>query len=381
MPQTMLFSERLFASRPSAGRRARLRVQAAAAGGSGAGARKGLPPANAATVAMRGGAEASTSTSGEPRDRPLILGGTTVEDEALAAALQTLAASQAGALPPRRLVYECADVLQAAYDRCGEVTEDYGRTFYMGACRRAGRPGGEAAQLESTARPARTARTLTPRPLAATQLMTEQRRKAIWAIYGAPQPAPVPRARSQPLAHAQPSVWCRRTDELVDGPNSPYITPAALDRWKERLEAVFAGRPFDLLDAALTDTVASFPVDITPFYDMIDGMRMDLVKTRYATFDELYEYCYRVAGTVALMSVPIMGCAPRAHARARARRLALAPAHAPARAASPATTRGRRSQCTGRPWVWGWPTSSQTSCATWARMRARAAACTSRRRT
>lgn len=27
-------------------------------------------------------------------------------------------------------------------------------------------------------------------------------------------------------------------------------------------------------------------------------MRMDLVKSRYATYDELYDYCYRVAGTV-----------------------------------------------------------------------------------
>jgi phytoene synthase len=48
-------------------------------------------------------------------------------------------------------------------------------------------------------------------------------------------------------------------------------------------------------------------VDIQPFYDMVDGMRMDLIKHRYANFEELYEYCYRVAGTVALMSVPIMG--------------------------------------------------------------------------
>jgi hypothetical protein len=40
---------------------------------------------------------------------------------------------------------------------------------------------------------------------------------------------------------------------------------------------------------------------------MIDGMRMDLVKSRYDTYDELYEYCYRVAGTVALMSMPVMG--------------------------------------------------------------------------
>ena len=43
---------------------------------------------------------------------------------------------------------------------------------------------------------------------------------------------------------------------------------------------------------------------------MIDGMRMDLVKDRYETFDELYEYCYRVAGTVGLMTTPIMGIDP-----------------------------------------------------------------------
>lgn len=31
------------------------------------------------------------------------------------------------------------------------------------------------------------------------------------------------------------------------------------------------------------------------------------VLCRYETYDELYDYCYRVAGTVALMSVPVMG--------------------------------------------------------------------------
>jgi phytoene synthase len=40
---------------------------------------------------------------------------------------------------------------------------------------------------------------------------------------------------------------------------------------------------------------------------MVGGMRMDLFKSRYENFDELYDYCYRVAGTVALMSVPVMG--------------------------------------------------------------------------
>ncbi|CAN4109757.1 unnamed protein product [Withania somnifera] len=148
-------------------------------------------------------------------------------------------------------------LLSEAYDRCGEVCAEYAKTFYLG-----------------------------------TLLMTPERRRAIWAIY----------------------VWCRRTDELVDGPNASHITPTALDRWEDRLEDVFNGRPFDMLDAALSDTVSKFPVDIQPFRDMIEGMRMDLRKSRYSNFDELYLYCYYVAGTVGLMSVPIMGIEPESKA-------------------------------------------------------------------
>ncbi|CAN6198861.1 unnamed protein product [Urochloa humidicola] len=147
--------------------------------------------------------------------------------------------------------------LKEAFERCGEVCKEYAKTFYL-----------------------------------ATQLMTPERRRAIWAIY----------------------VWCRRTDELVDGPNASHISAVALDRWESRLEDIFAGRPYDMLDAALSDTVASFPVDIQPFRDMIQGMRMDLTKSRYRTFDELYLYCYYVAGTVGLMSVPVMGISPESTA-------------------------------------------------------------------
>ncbi|KAJ4781084.1 Phytoene synthase [Rhynchospora pubera] len=145
------------------------------------------------------------------------------------------------------------DLLSDAFERCGEVCEEYAKTFYLG-----------------------------------TLLMTPERRKAIWAIY----------------------VWCRRTDELVDGPNASHITPTALDRWEKRLDDLFKGRPYDMYDAALSDTISKFPVDIQPFKDMIEGMRLDLKKSRYQNFDELYLYCYYVAGTVGLMSVPVMGIAP-----------------------------------------------------------------------
>ena len=42
------------------------------------------------------------------------------------------------------------------------------------------------------------------------------------------------------------------------------------------------------------------------------GMVMDvpgLGQERYQNFDELYTYCYRVAGTVGLMTLPILGAA------------------------------------------------------------------------
>ncbi|WVY91156.1 hypothetical protein V8G54_036670 [Vigna mungo] len=47
---------------------------------------------------------------------------------------------------------------------------------------------------------------------------------------------------------------------------------------------------------------------------MIKGMRMDLKKSRYENFDELYLYCYYVAGTISLMSVPVMGITPNSKA-------------------------------------------------------------------
>lgn len=58
------------------------------------------------------------------------------------------------------------------------------------------------------------------------------------------------------------TVWCRRTDELVDGPNASHITPKALDRWEKRLNDLFDGQPYDMYDAALADTVSTYPVDI-----------------------------------------------------------------------------------------------------------------------
>jgi phytoene synthase len=121
-----------------------------------------------------------------------------------------------------------------------------------------------------------------------TLLMPEAKRRAIWAIY----------------------VWCRRTDELVDGPQAKFTTESTLDHWESTLECLFSGSPKDNLDVAMVDTLERYELDIQPFRDMISGQRMDLHRSRYNTFDELKLYCYRVAGTVGLMSTVVMGMDP-----------------------------------------------------------------------
>jgi len=58
------------------------------------------------------------------------------------------------------------------------------------------------------------------------------------------------------------AVWCRRTNELVDGPNADYMSSAVLDRWEERLHDIFNGHPNYMLDASLSDAISLFPLDI-----------------------------------------------------------------------------------------------------------------------
>ncbi len=68
----------------------------------------------------------------------------------------------------------------------------------------------------------------------------------------------------------------------------------------------------DDFDVAFMDMLKLFPgSDIEPYRDMVRGMQMDIPdRVEYRTFDDLYLYCYRVASTVGLMTLPVMGTAP-----------------------------------------------------------------------
>jgi len=144
--------------------------------------------------------------------------------------------------------------LDQAYEICRKETQKWAKTFYLG-----------------------------------TLLLPPEKRKAIWAIY----------------------VWCRRTDEIMDSEEASTKSQDELsdnlDEWEENTKNVFKGNIKSELDSVLLDTIEKYPQSIQPYLDMIDGQRMDLNKFRYRDFDELKLYCYRVAGTVGLMTQNVMG--------------------------------------------------------------------------
>src|SRR3954469_20452603 len=57
------------------------------------------------------------------------------------------------------------------------------------------------------------------------------------------------------------------------GGYASHITAVAMDRWESILEEVFQGRPFDMLDVALSDTVSKFPVDIQVWISFVHQTR------------------------------------------------------------------------------------------------------------
>ncbi|MEW6062644.1 MAG: phytoene/squalene synthase family protein, partial [Bacteroidota bacterium] len=57
----------------------------------------------------------------------------------------------------------------------------------------------------------------------------------------------------------------------------------------------------------LAQIIARFNIPLHHFHDLMKGMEMDLLKTRYRTFDELKTYCYHAASTVGLICTEIFG--------------------------------------------------------------------------
>jgi len=110
-------------------------------------------------------------------------------------------------------------------------------------------------------------------------------------------------------------AYLRELDDIGDGPL--VTTPSALPDFatQARLElleaarsefvAALAGTPRGPILPAVIDTIRRFAIPAEYFTAVMDGVAMDLLGRRYATWDELSEYCYRVASVVGLICLHI----------------------------------------------------------------------------
>ena len=65
--------------------------------------------------------------------------------------------------------------------------------------------------------------------------------------------------------------------------------------------------PGDPVLMALADTARHYTLPVSALYELVEGCEWDLSGRRYATFEELVEYCRRVAGTIGRLSLAIFG--------------------------------------------------------------------------
>jgi len=115
-------------------------------------------------------------------------------------------------------------------------------------------------------------------------------------------------SEKRPAAYAVYAL-CRISDDTVDADSSSTTAVAKnLSRIQGSLNAVYDGSPLtDDLLMAFKQTVDTYAIPKLYFDELIDGMYMDLNKRTYEDFDELYRYCYKVAGVVGLIMLKIFG--------------------------------------------------------------------------
>ncbi|MGZ4595956.1 MAG: phytoene/squalene synthase family protein [Actinomycetes bacterium] len=138
--------------------------------------------------------------------------------------------------------------LRASYERCRQLNAAHGKTYYL-----------------------------------ATLLLPPHKRPYVHALYGV----------------------ARYADELVDDLDSP--DPAALVTWGKRLlDDLALGDSTDPIGRAAVHTARTWDIRTGHFDAFLASMRMDISRTRYATYADLEQYMHGSAAVIGLQMVPIL---------------------------------------------------------------------------
>jgi phytoene synthase len=110
-------------------------------------------------------------------------------------------------------------------------------------------------------------------------------------------------------------AFMRKADDLADDESlSREERRKRLDVWLAEWRSVAGGaEPADPVFLAVRDAVERFAIPLSLLEELVAGVTMDLNQAvgsapdTYATFDDLYRYCYLVASVVGLVCIRIFG--------------------------------------------------------------------------
>lgn len=152
-----------------------------------------------------------------------------------------------------------SEELQEAYAKCRSITRYHSKTFYM-----------------------------------ATRFLPNHKQRGIFAIYS----------------------LCRYVDDLVDETEdlvdneklSQDDVKKKLDSWKQKLQDTYDGKVHDNpILIAFSDVLKRYHIPIEMPFELMEGVCIDMFKSRYETFEELYDYSFKVASVVGLMTSQVFG--------------------------------------------------------------------------
>src|SRR5271170_7322349 len=104
-------------------------------------------------------------------------------------------------------------------------------------------------------------------------------------------------------------AYCRWSDDLGDEVADPTRTLQLLDAWEDELRLIYtdgAGPAHPVL-IALRETIRAKDIPQQPFCDLLRAFRQDQTVHRYATWDEVLDYCVYSANPVGRLVLYLCG--------------------------------------------------------------------------
>ncbi|MDC8756717.1 squalene synthase HpnC [Janthinobacterium fluminis] len=102
-------------------------------------------------------------------------------------------------------------------------------------------------------------------------------------------------------------AFARSADDLADeGDASPEQRLAALEVYARALDGIHRKEvQSDPMFARLAKVVEQYELPLKPFYDLLSAFKQDVTVTRYASYDELLDYCRRSANPVGVLMLTL----------------------------------------------------------------------------